>query len=93
MFNRFSIITLDSYHSLFDIKQESSVPPSFIYGSLVIHYSLNFITYKAASRGFLFDVGLLWPCKSMPRSAKDIASMPRTLQSMPRLAEDVDKHA
>ena len=34
--------------------------------------------------GFLFDVGLLEPCKSMPRSAKDVASMPRTLQSMSR---------
>ena len=38
--------------------------------------------------GFLFDVGLLGPCKSMLRSAEDIASMPRTLQSMPRTAED-----
>ena len=43
--------------------------------------------------GFLFDVGLLGPCKSMPRSAKDVASMPRTLQSMPRTAEDVAKQA
>ena len=43
--------------------------------------------------GFLFNVGLLGPCKSMPRSAKDVASMPRTLQSMPRTAEDIAKHA
>ena len=43
--------------------------------------------------GFLFDVGLLGPCKSMLRSAKDVASMPRTLQSMPRSVEDVAKHA
>ena len=50
--------------------------------------------------GFFFDVGLLGPCKSMPRSAKDVASMPRTLQSMPktlqskpRSAEDVAKYA
>ena len=42
---------------------------------------------------FLFNVGLLGPCKSMPRSAKDVASMPRTLQSMPRTAEDIAKHA
>ena len=33
--------------------------------------------------GFLFDVGLLGPCKSMPRSAKDLA----------KHAEDVAKHA
>ena len=33
--------------------------------------------------GFLFDVGLLGPCRSMPR----------TLQSVPRMAEDVAKHA
>ena len=39
--------------------------------------------------GFLFDVGLLEPCKSMPRT---LQSMPRTLQSMPRSAEDVAKH-
>ena len=43
--------------------------------------------------GFLFDVELLGPCKSMPRSAKDVASMPRTLQSMPRTAEDIAKYA
>ena len=43
--------------------------------------------------GFIFDVGLLGPCRSMPRSAEDFASMPRTLQSMPRTAEDVAKHA
>ena len=45
--------------------------------------------------GFLFDVGLLGPCKSMPRSAKDLAKAwlgrykacrerPRTLPSMLR---------
>ena len=43
--------------------------------------------------GFLFDVGLLGPCKSMLRSAKDVASLPRTLQSMPRSAKDLAKHA
>ena len=42
-------------------------------GSLVVHYSLGFIAYKAASGGILFNVGLLGPCKSMPRSAKDLA--------------------
>ena len=38
--------------------------------------------------GFFFDVGLLGPCKYACRGrrgrAKDVASMPRTLQSMPR---------
>ena len=50
--------------------------------------------------GFLFDVGLLGPCKSMLRSAENVASMPRTLQSMPRTlqsmprtAKDIAKHA
>ena len=33
--------------------------------------------------GFLFDVGLLGPCRSMPRSAKDLA----------KHAKDVAKHA
>ena len=33
--------------------------------------------------GFLFDVGLLIPCRSMPKSAKDLA----------KHAEDVAKHA
>ena len=33
--------------------------------------------------GFLFDVGLLGPCKSMPKSAKDLA----------KHAKDVAKHA
>ena len=42
---------------------------------------------------FFFDVGFLGPCKSMPMLAKDVANMPRTLQSMPRSAEDVAKHA
>ena len=62
-----------------------------------------------------FDVGLLGRCKSMPRSAKNVAKgrkwektlsmwdsqdvakacrgRPKTLQSMPRSAEDVAKHA
>ena len=33
--------------------------------------------------GFLFDVGLLGPCRSMPRSAKDLAKQ----------AKDLAKHA
>ena len=40
--------------------------------------------------GFFFDVGLLGP---YGKHAEDVASMPRTLQSMPRTAEDVAKHA
>ena len=43
--------------------------------------------------GFFFDVGLLGPCKKHAEDAEDVASMPRTLQSMPRTAEDVAKHA
>ena len=54
-----------------------------IYWSLVVHYSLDFTVYKAASGGFLFDVGLLGPCRSMPRSAKDLA----------KHANDLAKHA
>ena len=63
-------------------SQRSSVPQSFIYESLVVHYSLGFTAYKAASGGVFFDVRLLGPCKKgMPRT---LPSMPRTLQSMPR---------
>ena len=51
------------------------------------------IRQQVGGGGVLFNVGLLGPCKSMLRSAKDVASMPRTLQSMPRSAEDVAKHA
>ena len=51
---------------------------------MVVHYSLGFTAYKATSGGgFLFDVGLLRPCRSMPRSAKDLA----------KHAKDVAKHA
>ena len=66
---------------------------------MVVHDSLGFTAYKAASGGGggFFDVGLLGPCKkhaedvaNMPRT---LQSMPRTLQSMPRAAEDVAKHA
>ena len=41
----------------------------------MIHYSLGFTAYKAADGGGggFFDVGFLGPCKSMPRSAKDLA--------------------
>ena len=50
-------------------------PLAALYGSLVVHYSFGFTAYKVASggRGVLFDVGLLGPCKSMPRLAKDLA--------------------
>ena len=43
--------------------------------------------------GFIFDVGLLGPCGKHAEEAEDVASMPRTLQSMPRSAEDIAKHA
>ena len=42
---------------------------------------------------FFFDVGLLGPYKKHAENAEDVASMPRTLQSMPRTAKDVAKHA
>ena len=42
---------------------------------------------------FFFDVGLLGPCKKHAEDVEDVASMPRTLQSMPRTAKDVAKHA
>ena len=42
---------------------------------------------------FFFDVGLLGPYKKHAEDAEDVASMPRTLQSMPRMAEDVAKRA
>ena len=70
--------------------QGSSVPPSFIYGSLVVHYFLGFTAYKTASGGFFFDVRLLGPCKSMPRSAKDLVKHAKDLA---KHAEDVAKYA
>ena len=51
---------------------------------LVVHYSLSFTAYKAASGGYFFDVGLLGPCGKHAEEAEDVASMHRTLQSMPR---------
>ena len=55
--------------------------------NLMVHYSLGFIAYKAASGGVLSS---MWDSQdlagSMPRT-------PRTLRSMPRTAEDVAKHA
>ena len=73
-------------------SQGSSVSWNFIYGSLVVHYSLGFTAYKATSGGggFLFDVGLLRPCRSMPRSAKDLAKHAKDLA---KHAEDVAKYA
>ena len=44
--------------------------------NLVVHYSLDFTAYKAASEGGFLRCGTS-----------------RTLQSMPRTAEDVAKHA
>ena len=40
--------------------------------------------------GFLFDVGLLGPCKSMPRWAKDLA---KHAKDIAKYVEDVAKHA
>ena len=40
--------------------------------------------------GFLFDMGLLGPCKSMPRWAKDLA---KHAKDIAKHAEDVAKHA
>ena len=41
-----------------------------MYGSLVVHYSLGFTAYKAASGGFFFDVGLLGPCEKACRGGR-----------------------
>ena len=40
--------------------------------------------------GFLFDVGLLGLCRSMPRSAKDL---PKHAKNVAKHAKDVAKHA
>ena len=34
--------------------------------------------------GYFFDVGLLRPCGKHAEEAEDVASMPRTLRSMPK---------
>ena len=44
----------------------------------------------AISGGFLFDVGLLGLCRSMPRSAKDLT---KHAKDVAKHAEDVAKHA
>ena len=58
----------------------------------MVDYSLGFTAYKVASGGggVLFDVGLLEPCRIMPRSAKDLAKHAKELA---KHAEDVAKHA
>ena len=53
--------------------------------NLVVHYSLGFTAYKAASGGIFLRCGTLRTLrKSMPRRPKTLQSMPRTLRSMPR---------
>ena len=60
--------------------------------NLVVYYFLSFTAYKAASGGggFLFDVGLLGPYRSMPRSAKGLAKHAKDLA---KHAENIAKHA
>ena len=36
----------------------------------VVHYSLGFTAYKAASGGVFFDVGLLGPCEKACRGGR-----------------------
>ena len=47
--------------------------------------------------GFHFDVGLLGPCGSMPRSAKDLAKyaedIAKHVQDIAKHVQDVAKHA
>ena len=67
---------------------------SFIYGSLVVHYSLGFTAYKAASGGvFLRCETPKTLRKGMPRTPRTLPSMLRMLRSMLRTEEDVAKHA
>ena len=61
---------------------------------VVVHYSLGFTAYKAASEGVFLRCGTPRTLqKSMPRTPRTLQTMPRMLQSMPRTAEDVAKHA
>ena len=62
-----------------------------VLGSLVVHYSLGFTAYKAASEGVFLRCGT--PRTLQKCMSKTLQSMPRTLQSMPRTSEDVAKHA
>ena len=66
-------------------SQGSSVPPSFHIWNLVVHYSLGFTAYKAATGGVFLRCGTPRTLrKSMPRMPRTLRSMPRTLRSMPR---------
>ena len=50
--------------------------------SLVVHYSLDFTAYKAASGGGgFFDVGLLGRCKACRERLRMLPSMPRSCQA------------
>ena len=62
--------------------------------SLVVHYSLSFTAYKAASGGIFLRCGTPRTLrKGMPRTPRTLPSMPRTLPSMPRTAENIAKQA
>ena len=76
-------------------NQGSSVPPSFISGSLVVHYSLNFTVYKAASRRVSLRCETYRTlqkhakvgqgcCQACLGRCKACRGQPRTLPSMPR---------
>ena len=60
--------------------------------SLVVHYSLGFTAYKAASGGVYLRCGtprtlrkgMLRTLRSMPRTLRSMPRRPRTLPSMPR---------
>ena len=53
-----------------------------IYGSLVVHYSLSFIAYKAVSGGVFLRCGTPKTLrKGMPRTPRTLPSMPRSCQA------------
>ena len=59
---------------------------------LVVHYSLGFTAYKAASGGVFLRCGSVKTLrKGMPRRPRTLQSMPRTLQSMPRMLRSMPR--
>ena len=60
-----------------------------VYGTWWYTTPLTSQLIRQQVEGFLFDVGLLGPCRSMPRSAKDLAKHAKDLA---KHAEDLAKH-
>ena len=66
-------------------SQGSSVLLSFHIWNLVVHYSLGFTAYKAASGGVYLRCGTPRTLrKGMSRTLRSMPRRPRTLPSMPR---------